>query len=75
MVVGPFKERIVSMAKVEILLLKAIVFVSRFFSPALHAAALSSLAQGPGADRPRKEYAFSPEHGQVSPSSRLRRAA
>ena len=63
------------MAKVEVFLLQAIIVVSRFFSPALHAAALSSLAQSPGADRPRKEYAYSPANVQVAPSPRLRRAA
>jgi hypothetical protein len=62
------------MAKVEVFLLQAIIVVSRFFSPALHAAALSSLAQT-GTDRPRKEYAFPPANVQVAPSPRLRRAA
>ena len=63
------------MAKVEVFLLKAIIVVSRFFSPALHAAALSSLAQSPPADPPRKSYAFPPANAQVSPRPRLRRAA
>ena len=72
---GPFKERMVSMAKVEIFLLRAIIVVSRFFWPALHAAALSSVTQSPRLDRPRTAHAFSPASAHVSPGKRLRRAA